>query len=172
MPSEVRDAVNPLSSDKAWAVFMALMRHGDLRFSELKAIFESSSSGDIDKFLKKLEMAGIVERKVKDLGDAGDSSRVYYGVSYLGRRLNESLLQGLFGLRNPSDQPEPRLDHGASCSAQNKGIVSGGTPEYTARLKTSPGVRTGEDNHAPASRREEQVRDRRARKKGLNHLRS
>lgn len=92
VPPEIRSAVAPLSSDKAWAVFAALLTHESMRFTEVKSLFGTDSSGDISRHLKALTTAGLIERRAPTFDALGDLASSVYVPTALGR----SLMRGLY----------------------------------------------------------------------------
>ncbi|QSZ66024.1 hypothetical protein RJ40_00160 [Methanofollis aquaemaris] len=94
MPSEIRDAVAPLSDDMAWAIFMAILHHRNLRDSDFIEIFGSTFTAEGRRRLKKLEMAGLIEKKINSQDGACNTSDIHYVLSHPGR----DLLDTLFGM--------------------------------------------------------------------------
>ena len=71
VPYEIRNAIEPLHTDKAWAIYIVLLKNEELRFTDIKNAFNVDSSGDIDKYLKLLSEAGLIEKYTKSLKDMG-----------------------------------------------------------------------------------------------------
>ncbi|NLM30458.1 MAG: hypothetical protein GX216_08565 [Methanomicrobiales archaeon] len=92
VPAEIREAVKPLNNDKAWAIYILLLKREQMRFNEIKKEFRARSSGDIDRYLKALVNAGLVSKRARVLDDLGDKERAYYSPTGLGK----SLMHGLF----------------------------------------------------------------------------
>jgi DNA-binding HxlR family transcriptional regulator len=63
-----------------------------MRFIELKKAFAAESSGDIDRHLKLLVAAGLVEKRVKLFKDIGSVEK----TSYYPTPLSKSLIKALF----------------------------------------------------------------------------
>jgi len=103
VPTEIRSAVRPLDNDKAWAIYILLLKQRQMRFNEIKNEFDVKSSGDVDRYLKGLVNAGLVSKEARRLGEAGDNEAAYYAPTDLGR----SLLSGLFQSVLPQARPAP-----------------------------------------------------------------
>jgi len=95
VPIEIRNAVKPLDNDKAWAILIALLKEEEMRFSELKKTFNAQSPGDIDRYLKNLTAAGLIEKRPKYIKDMGSSEKTYYHPTELCKSLIRSLFDGL-----------------------------------------------------------------------------
>jgi|GEM_PF-2395755 len=103
VPAEIRSAVRPLDNDKAWAIYILLLKRQQMRFNEIKNEFNVRSSGDVDRYLKGLVNAGLVSKEARWLSEAGDNEVAYYAPTDLGR----SLLSGLFQSVLPQARPAP-----------------------------------------------------------------
>lgn len=86
VPIEIRDAIQSISTDAVWAVFIAVTLEGESYFTELKNRF-SANPREMDRILKKLVDGGLVARKVQKLEDIGDRRKVYYETTRFGRKL-------------------------------------------------------------------------------------
>jgi DNA-binding HxlR family transcriptional regulator len=91
VPVEIREAVMELDTPQKWAIYIALTVDGEKYFNELKKQF-GANPNTIDKNLKSLVASGLVAKKVKQLGDIGNTNKTYYAST----RLGEKLLAGLY----------------------------------------------------------------------------
>lgn len=107
VPVEIREAVMELDTPGKWAVFIALTVDGDKYFNQLKKEF-SANPKTLTDILKSLVAGGLVDRKVKQLADAGDTNKNYYAATKLG----EKLLMSLQGVVLP-----PLVPGGDRCGA-------------------------------------------------------
>lgn len=90
VPVEIREAVMELDTDQKWAIFIALTIDGNKYFNQLKKEF-GANPNTIDKNLKSLINGGLVDKKVKKLGDIGDNNKIYYTTTKLGEKLLANL---------------------------------------------------------------------------------
>ncbi len=104
VPAEIRSAVRPLDNDKAWAIYILLLKRRQMRFNEIKNEFNVKSPGDIDRYLKGLVNAGLVSKEARRLGEVGDNEAAYYAPTDLGI----SLLSGLFRSVLPQAESTPK----------------------------------------------------------------
>ena len=86
VPAEIRDAVMELDTPEKWAIYIALTLDGDKYFNQMKKEFKANPN-TIDKNLKSLMAGGLVQRKVKLLGDISDRNKNYYTSTRLGEKL-------------------------------------------------------------------------------------
>ncbi|MDG6251568.1 hypothetical protein [Methanocalculus sp.] len=100
VPVEIRDAIQSISTDAVWAVFIAVTFEGESYFTELKDRF-SANPREMDRILKKLVDGGLVARKVQKLEDIGDRRKVYYETTRFGRKL----LYTLYDIALPPEEP-------------------------------------------------------------------
>jgi len=109
VPSEVFDAISPLSNKNSQAIFIALLKNEQMRFGELKSLFKTVHSEDINHPLKSLVKAGIVSKKAEFLEDIGETEIAIYHPSYLGKSVMRSLYKGvMMGMDNlPITYPQP-----------------------------------------------------------------
>lgn len=103
VPVEIRDAIQSISTDAVWAVFIAVTFEGESYFTELKDRF-SANPREMDRILKKLVDGGLVARKVQKLEDIGDRRKVYYEATRFGRKL----LYTLYDIALPREEPAAR----------------------------------------------------------------
>lgn len=96
VPAEIREAVMELDTPQKWAIYIALTVDGEKYFNELKKQFNANPN-TIDKNLKSLVAGGLVAKKVKQLGDIGNTNKTYYTST----RLGEKLLAGLYDVILP-----------------------------------------------------------------------
>jgi DNA-binding HxlR family transcriptional regulator len=86
VPVEIREAVMELDTPYKWAIYIALTVEGDKYFNQLKKQFNANPKTLTD-VLKSLVASGLVDRKVKQLVDAGDTNKNYYTTTKLGEKL-------------------------------------------------------------------------------------
>jgi len=114
VPSEVFDAISPLSNKNSQALFIALLKNEQMRFGEIKELFRVRNSEDINHPLKSLVKAGLVSKKAEYLEDIGESEIAVYAPTFMGKSVMRSLYTGVMvGIDNVSD-----------IQAQNKPIRS------------------------------------------------
>ncbi len=104
VPAEIRSVVRPLDNDRAWAIYILLLKRRQMRFNEIKKEFSAKSSGDVDRYLKGLVTAGLVSKEARRLNEAGDNEAAYYAPTGLGI----SLLSGLFRSVLPQAESAPQ----------------------------------------------------------------
>lgn len=104
VPAEIRSAVRPLDNDKAWAIYILLLKRRQMRFNEIKNEFSAKSPGEIDRYLKGLVNAGLISKEARRLSEVGDNEAAYYAPTDLGI----SLLSGLFQSILPQAEPAPQ----------------------------------------------------------------
>ncbi len=102
VPVEIREAVMELDTPQKWAIYIALTVDGDKYFNQLKKQFNANPK-TINDALKSLVASGLVAKKVKQLGDIGDTNKTYYTTTKLG----EKLLAGLYEVALPPLAMEP-----------------------------------------------------------------
>lgn len=102
VPVEIREAVMELDTPQKWAIYIALTLDGDKYFNELKKQF-GANPNTLNKALKSLVASGLVDRKVRQLVDAGDTNKNYYAATKLG----EKLLAGLYEVVLPPTKVRP-----------------------------------------------------------------
>jgi len=102
VPVEIREAVRPLNNDKAWAIYILLLKRKQMRFNEIKKEFRARSSGDIDRYLKALVNAGLISKRARVLDDLGDKERAYYSPTGLGKSLMRGLFEGVLPQPTPA----------------------------------------------------------------------
>lgn len=100
VPIEIRDAIQSLSTDAVWAVFVAITLEGESYFTELKNRF-AANPRQMDRILKKLVDSGLVAKKIQKLEDIGDRRKVYYETTRFGRKL----LSTLYDIVLPPEKP-------------------------------------------------------------------
>jgi len=86
VPVEIREAIMELNTPYKWAIYIALAVDGDKYFNQLKKQFNANPKTLTD-VLKSLVAGGLVDRKVKQLADAGDTNKNYYATTKLGEKL-------------------------------------------------------------------------------------
>lgn len=132
VPYEIRDAVMSLSNKKNWAIYIALVKVGEMRFNEIKDHFGSDKSPEIDRALKALLHGGLVEKVAHDPGEIGNAHKTYYAVSEMGIRFLGSLGDML------SPEPQKVSDHYAANQEEIIPTVmeKGVSPLYRPGYKT------------------------------------
>ncbi len=106
IPVEIREAVMELDTPGKWAIFIALAVDGDKYFNQLKKEFVANPN-TLDKALKSLVTSGLVEKKVKQLADTGDTNRTYYTTTRLGEKLLNNLQEVVLPPLAASTAPVP-----------------------------------------------------------------
>jgi len=86
VPVEIREAIMELDTPYKWAIYIALTVDGDKYFNQLKKQFNANPKTLTD-ILKSLVASGLVDRKVKQLVDVGDTNKNYYTTTKLGEKL-------------------------------------------------------------------------------------
>jgi len=92
VPVEIREAVMELDTPFKWAIFIALTTSGDKYFNQLKNEF-SANPKTLTDALKALTAGGLIDRKVRQLTDLGDTNKVYYTSTSLGEKLLVNLYE-------------------------------------------------------------------------------
>jgi DNA-binding HxlR family transcriptional regulator len=92
VPVEIREAVMELDTPQKWAIYIALTVDGDKYFNQLKKQFNANPKTLTD-VLKSLVASGLVDRKVKQLVDVGDTNKNYYATTKLGEKLLMNLYE-------------------------------------------------------------------------------
>lgn len=100
VPLEIRNAVKPLDNDKNWAIYIALLKHQQMRYKDIKEVFSATSSGDIDRHLKSLSAAGLIAKEARKIEELGDLEKSFYCPTVLGKSLVRALFKGVL--------PQPR----------------------------------------------------------------
>jgi DNA-binding HxlR family transcriptional regulator len=136
VPFEIRNAVKPLSNDKAWAILIALLANDNMRFNELKKAFGAESSGDIDRHLKLLTAAGLVEKRVKLFKDIDSVEKICYYPTPLSKSLIKALFENI--LIRPSEDKSGQ-------TAQDGGI-------HLVRMGVKPSKNRSVKKATPVSR--------------------
>lgn len=95
IPFEIRNSLKPLSKDKAFAIYIAILKNDELKFNQVKDCFGASSSGEIDRYLKELSRAGLVKRISKNVDDIGIQEKAYYKSTNIGKKLIRGILEEL-----------------------------------------------------------------------------
>jgi DNA-binding HxlR family transcriptional regulator len=92
VPVEIREAIMELDTPCKWAIYIALTVEGDKYFNQLKKQFNANPKTLTD-ILKSLVASGLVDRRVKQLVDAGDTNKNYYTTTKLGEKLLMNLYE-------------------------------------------------------------------------------
>ncbi|NMB79583.1 MAG: hypothetical protein GYA23_10885 [Methanomicrobiales archaeon] len=108
VPVEIREAIMELDTPPKWAVYIALTVDGDKYFNQLKKEFKANPKTLTD-ILKSLVASGLVDRKVKQLVDAGDTNKNYYTTTKMGEKLLMNLYEVVLP---PHDEKTPRHEKG------------------------------------------------------------
>ena len=107
VPSEVFDAISPLSNKNSQVIFIALIKKRQMRFGEIKEFFHVKNSEDINSPLKSLVKAGLVSKKVENLEDIGENEVALYCPTFMGESVMRSLYTGVLkGIDNFSWGPQ------------------------------------------------------------------
>lgn len=114
VPHQVRLAVKPLSNDKSWAILIALLKDGDMRFSNIKRKFKADSSGDIDRILKQLIQSGLITKQATNYDEIFDNAKSIYSATPIGAAVVHSLNRAL----------SPSFNHTFMDTMQNQQIAS------------------------------------------------
>lgn len=143
VPFEIRAAVKPLSKDKTWAVFIIILKRGNLRFNEIKEFFNTGSPGEIDRILKSLAAAGLIAKRASDFNNLGEPSGYSYCPTYLGKSVISALFHGVFpSHEKTSDIPVPATTSSFPVSTlqmiQNNPMVCCFTPGPVVLMQVSP----------------------------------
>lgn len=137
VPFEIRNAIKPLNNDKIWAILIALLKNEEMRFGEIKSALGTQSSGEIDRYLKQLTAAGLVEREARKVEELGDKERSYYCPTNLSRSLMSALFVSIL--------PHPRVYRRDRMSVKREFVEYGGKDRAsTIRYeKPEPGMKYG-----------------------------
>ena len=126
VPVEIREAIMELDTPGKWAVYIALAIDGDKYFNQLKKQFGANPK-TLNDALKSLVAGGLVDRKGKQLADAGDTNRNYDSTTKLGEKLlmalNEVVLPPLAPVGDrcgAGEEPGTRKDAGGRGRGQRK----------------------------------------------------
>lgn len=95
VPSEVFDAISPLSNKNSQAIFIALLKKEQMRFGEIKKLFNVTKSEEINHPLKSLVKAGLVSKKAEYLDDIGETEIAVYCPTFMGKSVMRSLYKGV-----------------------------------------------------------------------------
>jgi predicted transcriptional regulator len=95
VPSEVFDAISPLSNKNSQAIFIALLLKKPMRFGELKQLFNVKNSEDINAPLQLLVDAGLVTREAKYFDGIGNHEIAVYSPTFMGKSVMRSLYKSV-----------------------------------------------------------------------------
>ncbi len=95
VPSEVFDAIAPLSNKNSQVIFIALLKNEQMRFGDIKQLFHIKNSEEINHPLKSLVKAGLVSKKAEYLEDIGDSEIAIYCPTFMGKSMMRSLYKAV-----------------------------------------------------------------------------
>ena len=149
VPYQVRLAVKPLSNDKSWAILIALLKDGDMRFSNIKRKFGADSSGDVDRILKQLIQSGLISKQATNYDEIFDNAKSMYSATPIGAAVVHSLNRALSPSFNHTFMDNMQNQQIASRSSMQmnevpnnlKGSVQAHIPSsYKAIFKKSPAV--------------------------------
>jgi DNA-binding HxlR family transcriptional regulator len=122
VPSEVFDAITPLSNKNSQVIFIALLKNEQMRFGDIKQLFHIKNSEEINHPLKSLVKAGLVSKKAEYLEEIGDSEIAVYCPTVMGKSMMRSLYKGVMVGSEKISYPQ----------SQNKAInLSGGIVGHT-----------------------------------------
>ena len=95
VPSEIRDATEPLNSDLCWAAFILLLDHDDgLKIGEIEHQLGTPRSETLH-VMKRLNAAGLTRLVALRFEDIGDREASIYQATQMGRSLVRALFKGL-----------------------------------------------------------------------------
>ncbi len=136
VPAEIRAAIQPLSKDKSWAVFIVLLKKENMRFSQIKDYFKTESPGEIDRILRCLAAAGLIAKKAINFDDLDRPTGFRYSPTDLGKSVMDGLFNGVFGVEDAGgDRPVV-----PTAFADPQGIPSPGSPGVRVLLSCNPGM--------------------------------
>ena len=135
VPFVIRNAVRPLDNDKSWAILAALLKHDRMRFGELKETFNARSSGEIDRYLKALIAAGLVEKRAELFKDVGSAEKIFYYPTALSKSLVRALFQGMPANPAHGTKTVTATDGGEISCASSPGI---GFPRGMRKSRVAP----------------------------------
>jgi DNA-binding HxlR family transcriptional regulator len=95
VPSEVFDAILPLSNKNSQVIFIAILKNEQMRFGQIKELFRVTNSEEINYPLKSLVKSGLVAKKAEFLEDIGEFEKAVYCSTYLGKSVMRSLYKGV-----------------------------------------------------------------------------
>lgn len=139
VPSEVFDAVSPLCNRNSQAVFIALLKYKQMRFGEIKDLFQVQNSEEVNSPLKSLVKAALVSKKLECLEDVGNSEIAVYSPTFLGESVMRSLYKGvMIGADNvPNVQPPQILVYAHPHDNYTKSPFEQGTGPVRANLNAA-----------------------------------
>ncbi len=146
VPAEIRSAVRPLDNDKAWAIYILLLKRRQMRFNEIKNEFSAKSPGDIDRYLKGLVNAGLISKEARRLSEVGDNEAAYYAPTDLGISLLSGLFQSIFPQAEPAPQNPTARKEAPGGDRDYVGIYPDATEDRSPVLvcrDSSTGYRSG-----------------------------
>lgn len=85
----IRKAIGIIGQKHSILIFNELLKHGVLRFGELRKVLGNLNTGTLTTTLKQLEESGLIERKVY----SEIPPKVEYSLSKKGKELEKVLLQ-------------------------------------------------------------------------------
>lgn len=136
IPKEMRDAIQELSNNQRWAIYIALYFKNRMYFTEIKDMFKANPN-TINSNLKALMMGGLAIRKTAKLKDAFDNNKVFYELSPKGQKF----LTSLFEIAYPEKKTSmigPGVIHTILGNSQSFNIYQ---PRYSSK------VSLGKANH-------------------------
>jgi DNA-binding HxlR family transcriptional regulator len=149
IPHELIKAVNPLSNEKNWAIFVYLMKNGSSRFSELKERFGAHQQELITK-LNALMAAGLIER-VSEVSAESFASIHQYSVTPLGKSLLRSMVKGVLFIDSSPDYSKPFSYCGNNLSKNYKQPIIGNNTGIPWQIPRSVQV-CGSSENLPISK--------------------
>jgi hypothetical protein len=95
VPSEIRNAMEPMNSDLCWAAFILLLDHDDgLKISEIERQLGTPRFETLH-IMKRLNAAGLTRLVALRFEDIGDREASIYQATRMGRSLVRALFQGV-----------------------------------------------------------------------------
>lgn len=108
VPVEIREAIMELDTPDKWAIYIALTVDGDKYFNQLKNQFNANPK-TLTVILKSLVASGLVDRKVKQLVDFGDTNKNYYTTTKFGEKLLMNLYEVVLPPLAVGEQQNPNI---------------------------------------------------------------
>lgn len=91
MPPQLFKSILALSNKNRWAVYLALLKHEKMYFSEIKELFKAKPQS-ISYILKDFTDSGLVHRSSASPSDFGNSQRIYYKPTNFGINIVKGLI--------------------------------------------------------------------------------
>ena len=95
VPSEVFDAISPLSNRNSRAIFIALLQKERMRFGDMKQLFRVKNCEEINHPLQSLVDAGLVSSRAEYFEDIGNREIAVYCPTFMGKSVMRSLYKSV-----------------------------------------------------------------------------